>query len=59
MYRPHHNGQPFGPHPRRGFETVPFILEGDILHKDNSEAETQQAYADYRRGAFGTWKGQY
>jgi len=27
---------PFGPHPHRGFETVTFILEGDLTHKDSS-----------------------
>jgi len=28
-------GLPFGPHPHRGFETVTFILEGDIAHRDS------------------------
>ena len=40
VYRPHNNGLPFGPHPHRGFETVTFILEGDILHKDSSGHES-------------------
>ena len=31
-------GLPFGPHPHRGFETVTFILEGDLTHKDSSGA---------------------
>ena len=35
-YLPHNNGLPFGPHPHRGFETVTFILEGDLIHKDSS-----------------------
>jgi redox-sensitive bicupin YhaK (pirin superfamily) len=26
---------PFGPHPHRGFETLTFILQGDIVHKDS------------------------
>ncbi len=26
---------PFGPHPHRGMETVTFILDGDIAHKDS------------------------
>jgi redox-sensitive bicupin YhaK (pirin superfamily) len=39
-YRPHNNGLPFGPHPHRGFETVTFILAGDILHKDSSGHES-------------------
>lgn len=33
-YQPHNNGLPFGPHPHRGFETVTFILEGDLTHMD-------------------------
>ena len=34
------NGLPFGPHPHRGFETVTFILEGDIMHKDTGGYES-------------------
>lgn len=34
-YQPNNNGLPFGPHPHRGMETVTFILEGDIAHKDS------------------------
>ena len=34
-YAPNNNGLPFGPHPHRGMETVTFILEGDIAHKDS------------------------
>jgi len=33
-YAPHNRGLPFGPHPHRGFETVTFILAGDIMHQD-------------------------
>ncbi|MCC3154201.1 pirin family protein [Hymenobacter sp. BT770] len=40
VYRPKNNGLPFGPHPHRGFETVTFILDGDILHKDSSGHES-------------------
>ncbi|MGI4761091.1 MAG: pirin family protein [Janthinobacterium lividum] len=40
VYRANNRGLPFGPHPHRGFETVTFILEGDILHKDNSGHES-------------------
>lgn len=40
VYRPNNHGLPFGPHPHRGFETVTFILEGDILHKDSSGHES-------------------
>jgi len=35
-YHPHNGGLPFGPHPHRGFETVTFILQGDLTHKDSS-----------------------
>lgn len=37
-YKQGNNGLPFGPHPHRGFETVTFILEGDLMHKDSSGA---------------------
>jgi redox-sensitive bicupin YhaK (pirin superfamily) len=33
-------GLPFGPHPHRGFETVTFILEGDIAHSDTGGHES-------------------
>jgi quercetin 2,3-dioxygenase len=35
VYKPMNNGLPFGPHPHRGMETVTFILDGDIMHKDS------------------------
>lgn len=35
-YASNNNGLPFGPHPHRGMETVTFILEGDIAHKDSN-----------------------
>ena len=35
-YHPANAGLPFGPHPHRGFETVTFILEGDLTHKDTT-----------------------
>ncbi|MET0621626.1 MAG: pirin family protein [Pyrinomonadaceae bacterium] len=35
IYPPRNGGLPFGPHPHRGFETVTFILAGDLLHKDS------------------------
>ncbi|MEO6069744.1 MAG: pirin family protein [Chitinophagaceae bacterium] len=35
QYPPHNRGLPFGPHPHRGFETVTFILEGDLMHQDS------------------------
>jgi redox-sensitive bicupin YhaK (pirin superfamily) len=39
-YPPNNNGLPFGPHPHRGMETVTFIIEGDIMHKDSSGHES-------------------
>lgn len=39
-YGPNNNGLPFGPHPHRGMETVTFILEGDIAHKDSGGNES-------------------
>lgn len=32
QYPPNNRGLPFGPHPHRGFETVTFILEGELAH---------------------------
>ncbi|MES2765176.1 MAG: pirin family protein [Bacteroidota bacterium] len=40
VYRPNNSGLPFGPHPHRGMETVTFILEGDIMHKDSGGHES-------------------
>lgn len=40
VYPPGNKGLPFGPHPHRGFETVTFILEGELTHKDSSGAES-------------------
>jgi redox-sensitive bicupin YhaK (pirin superfamily) len=40
QYQPHNNGLPFGPHPHRGFETVTFILAGDLVHKDSHSGES-------------------
>jgi quercetin 2,3-dioxygenase len=39
-YGPRNGGLPFGPHPHRGFETVTFIIEGDLTHKDSSGANS-------------------
>ncbi|WP_291785640.1 pirin family protein [Cecembia sp.] len=39
-YPSNNNGLPFGPHPHRGMETVTFILEGDIMHKDSGGHES-------------------
>jgi redox-sensitive bicupin YhaK (pirin superfamily) len=39
-YPPNNRGLPFGPHPHRGFETVTFILEGDLAHLDSGGGES-------------------
>src|SRR6478609_6749755 len=40
QYKPHNRGLSFSPHPHRGFETVTFIIEGDLMHKDSSGGES-------------------
>jgi redox-sensitive bicupin YhaK (pirin superfamily) len=40
VYRPNNQGLPFGPHPHRGFETVTFILEGELAHADTGGHES-------------------
>lgn len=40
VYRPNNQGLPFGPHPHRGFETVTFILEGELAHHDTGGHES-------------------
>lgn len=39
-YGPDNRGLPFGPHPHRGFETVTFILEGELAHRDSAGHES-------------------
>ncbi|CAN5229184.1 pirin family protein [soil metagenome] len=39
-YAPGNRGLPFGPHPHRGFETVTFILEGELAHNDSGGGES-------------------
>ncbi|HEY0084442.1 MAG TPA: pirin family protein [Allosphingosinicella sp.] len=39
-YRPNNEGLPFGPHPHRGFETVTFILDGELSHLDSGGHES-------------------
>lgn len=39
-YSPGNRGLPFGPHPHRGFETLTYILQGDIMHKDSVSGES-------------------
>ena len=36
VYPPGNRGLPFGPHPHRGFETVTFVLDGLLMHKDSA-----------------------
>lgn len=40
VYPPHNRGLPFGPHPHRGFETVTFIVEGSLAHRDTGGHES-------------------
>ena len=39
-YPPNNRGLPFGPHPHRGFETVTFILDGELAHNDSAGGES-------------------
>jgi redox-sensitive bicupin YhaK (pirin superfamily) len=40
VYPPRNHGLPFGPHPHRGFETVTFILDGNLSHLDSGGGES-------------------
>lgn len=40
VYPPDNGGLPFGPHPHRGFETVTFIVEGSLAHRDTGGHES-------------------
>jgi redox-sensitive bicupin YhaK (pirin superfamily) len=40
VYSPNNRGLPFGPHPHRGFETVTFILQGELMHRDTAGHES-------------------
>jgi len=40
VYPAGNHGLPFGPHPHRGFETVTFILEGELAHRDSGGHES-------------------
>ncbi len=40
VYPPGNRGLPFGPHPHRGFETVTFIIDGMLTHKDSAGHES-------------------
>lgn len=39
-YPPGNSGLPFAPHPHRGFETVTFILQGELAHRDSGGHES-------------------
>lgn len=40
VYPPGNRGLPFGPHPHRGFETVTFIVAGELTHRDSAGHES-------------------
>ena len=40
VYPPGNRGLPFGPHPHRGFETVTFIVQGELTHRDSAGHES-------------------
>jgi redox-sensitive bicupin YhaK (pirin superfamily) len=40
VYPPGNRGLPFGPHPHRGFETVTFIVQGELTHRDSGGHES-------------------
>jgi quercetin 2,3-dioxygenase len=40
VYGPNNRGLPFGPHPHRGFETLTYVIKGDIAHQDSSGGES-------------------
>ena len=40
VYPARNRGLPFGPHPHRGFETVTFIVEGSLAHRDTGGHES-------------------
>lgn len=40
-FAPNNAGLPFGPHPHRGFETLTFVIEGDVVHKDSTGEESK------------------
>ena len=39
-FAPGNDGLPFGPHPHRGFETITFILQGVLAHRDTAGHES-------------------
>ncbi len=39
-FPPANRGLPFGPHPHRGFETLTFVINGEVLHADSTGGES-------------------
>jgi redox-sensitive bicupin YhaK (pirin superfamily) len=39
-FPPHNQGLPFGPHPHRGIETLTFIYQGDLTHRDSTGTDS-------------------
>ncbi|MEO5910997.1 MAG: pirin family protein [Pelobium sp.] len=39
-YKKNNGGLPFGPHPHRGFETLTYVIKGDIAHLDSGGGES-------------------
>src|SRR4051794_13121720 len=53
VYPPRNRGLPFGPHPHRGFETVTFIVEGSLTHRDTGGHESVIEAGGGERGTGG------
>lgn len=41
VFPPNNDGLPFGPHPHKGFETVTFIVDGSLVHRDSTGFESE------------------
>lgn len=41
FFKPFNRGLPFGPHPHRGFETLTYILDGELVHQDTTGYKSQ------------------
>ncbi len=39
-FPPGNSGLPFGPHPHRGIETLTFIYQGDLTHRDSTGSDS-------------------
>jgi hypothetical protein len=49
QYKPNNTGLPFGPHPHRGFETVTFILEGDLMTAGSGLVHAEISSDEFKR----------